>query len=44
MEKRLAQIFGSSEKAGKLAGRFIRDLRDEDTIHYNFLFLVQGKA
>jgi len=44
MEKRLAQIFGTSEKAGELADRFIRDLRDEDTIHYNFLFLVQGKA
>ena len=44
MEQRLAQIFGTYEKARELAARFIRDLRDEDTIHYNFLFLVQGKA
>jgi ubiquinone/menaquinone biosynthesis C-methylase UbiE len=44
LERRLAQIFGTPEKVGELADRFLRDLRDEDTIHYNFLFLVQGKA
>ena len=44
LEERLAQIFGTSEKVGELADRFLGDLRDEDTILYNFLFLVQGKA
>ena len=44
LERRLAQIFGTSERVGELADRFIRDLRDEDTILYNFLFLVQGKT
>jgi len=44
LERRLTQIFGTSEKVGELADRFIRDLRDEETILYNFLFLVQGKT
>lgn len=44
LEKKLAQIFGTSEKVRELADRFLGDLRDEDTILYNFLFLVQGKA
>ncbi len=44
LEKRLAQIFAESDKLGNLVDRFIGDLRDADTILYNFLFLVQGRA
>ena len=38
------RVFGSAERARELADRFIGDLRSEDTLFYNFLFLVRGKA
>lgn len=44
LEKRLGEIFGTTDRVEELADRFMRDMRDEDTILYNFLFLVQGKA
>ena len=39
-----AKIFGSAQRVKELADRFIGDLRGEDTLFFNFLFLVQGKA
>ena len=38
------KVVGSVKRARELSDRFIRDLRSEDTLFYNFLFLVQGKA
>lgn len=38
------KIFGSAQKARDLSDRFIEDLRNEDVLFYNFLFLVQGRA
>lgn len=40
----LAKIFGSAQRVRELADRFIRDLRGDDTLFYNFLFLVQGRT
>ena len=44
LEQTFEKIFGSAQRARELANRFIRDLRSEDTLFYNFLFLVRGKA
>jgi ubiquinone/menaquinone biosynthesis C-methylase UbiE len=44
LEQTFEQIFGSAQRAGELADRFITDLCSKDTLFYNFLFLVQGKA
>jgi ubiquinone/menaquinone biosynthesis C-methylase UbiE len=38
------KTFGSAQKARDLSDRFIEDLRNEDMLFYNFLFLVQGRA
>jgi len=38
------KVFGSAQKARDLSDRFMEDLRDEDTLFYNFLFLVRGRA
>jgi ubiquinone/menaquinone biosynthesis C-methylase UbiE len=44
LEQTFEKIFGSAQRARELADRFIRDLGSKDTLFYNFLFLVQGKA
>ncbi len=44
LEQTLEKIFGSAQRARELADLFIRDLGSKDTLFYNFLFLVQGKA
>jgi ubiquinone/menaquinone biosynthesis C-methylase UbiE len=44
LEERFEQIFGSVQKVRELTDRFMTDLRSKDTLFYNFLFLVQGKA
>jgi len=44
LAKRLEKIFGAAKQARNLADRFIENLRNTDTLFYNFLFLVQGKA
>jgi ubiquinone/menaquinone biosynthesis C-methylase UbiE len=44
LEETFERIFGSARRARELADRFIGDLRSEDSLFYNFLFLVQGKA
>jgi ubiquinone/menaquinone biosynthesis C-methylase UbiE len=38
------EVVGSVQKARELSDRFLRDLRNEDILFYNFLFLVQGKT
>lgn len=42
LAKTLEKIFDSAERAGEMTERFRADLLDEDTLLYNFLFLVQG--
>lgn len=44
LEQTFKEIFGSAQRARELADRFITDLGRRDTLFYNFLFLVQGKA
>lgn len=44
LQKTFEKVFGSAQKARDLSARFIRDLRSQDILFYNFLFFVQGKA
>jgi len=38
------EVVGSVQKARDLSDRFLQDLRNEDILFYNFLFLVQGRT
>jgi hypothetical protein len=38
------KVAGSAQRAKELSDRFMEDLRNEEILCYNFLFLVQGKA
>jgi hypothetical protein len=38
------KVAGSVQRAKELSDRFMEDLRNEEILCYNFLFLVQGKA
>jgi len=38
------RVAGSVQRAKELSDRFMEDLRNEEILCYNFLFLVQGKA
>jgi ubiquinone/menaquinone biosynthesis C-methylase UbiE len=42
LAKTLETIYGSTEEAQEMTERFKADLLDEDTLLYNFLFLVQA--
>ena len=44
LEETFESVFGSAQRARELADRFIGNLRSEDILFYNFLFLVRGKA
>lgn len=44
LEQTFEKIFGSAQRARELADRFITDLGSKDTLFYNLLFFVQGKA
>jgi ubiquinone/menaquinone biosynthesis C-methylase UbiE len=44
LEKTFEEALGSSQRAREHSDRFLGDLRSEDILFYNFLFVVQGKA
>jgi ubiquinone/menaquinone biosynthesis C-methylase UbiE len=44
LEKTLEKVFGASQRVRELSERFMQDLSCEDTLFYNYLFLVQGRA
>jgi ubiquinone/menaquinone biosynthesis C-methylase UbiE len=44
LEQTFEKIFGSAQRVRELTDRFIADLGSKDTLFYNFLFLVQGRA
>jgi ubiquinone/menaquinone biosynthesis C-methylase UbiE len=44
LAKTSEKVAGSVQKAKEFSDRFLQDLRREDTLFYNFLFIVQGKA
>ena len=44
LEDTLKKILTSDEKVNEMVDRFMNDLKNEEMLLYNFLFLVQGKA
>jgi len=44
LEKKLEEVFSPAQKVRRMSERFLADLASEEVLHYNLIFVVQGKV
>lgn len=44
LDRKLQEVFSPAQKARQMCERFMLDLASEEVLHYNLIFVVQGKV